>query len=103
MLEPEGDFTWPQGPDSAFFALYEFRRTLGSFKTHFWAGERWESVRDHADPQVRAELDALLLGLAWAGCAPCLARRIRRRPRAFAIRCWTRCRTGGVVFCAAGF
>ncbi|MFC9119768.1 hypothetical protein ACFTXO_08260 [Streptomyces sp. NPDC057067] len=37
-----------------------------SFKAHFWAGERGESVRDHADPQVR-ELDALLLELVWGG------------------------------------
>ncbi|MFI6119287.1 hypothetical protein ACIBCU_05430 [Streptomyces sp. NPDC051064] len=65
--EPEGEFTWPQGPDSTYFALYEFRRTMDSFKAHFWAGERWESVRDYADPQVRAGLDALLIGLIWDG------------------------------------
>ncbi|MFC8590712.1 hypothetical protein [Streptomyces atroolivaceus] len=65
--QPEGDFTWPQGPDGRFFALYEFRGTMGSFKAHFWAGQRWESLRDHADPQVRAGLEALLLGLVWDG------------------------------------
>lgn len=64
---PEGDFTLPQGCDSAFFAPFEFRRTAGSFKAHFGAGVRWEHVRDHADPRVRAELDALLLGLIWGG------------------------------------
>ncbi|MGX8903940.1 hypothetical protein ACR820_01435 [Streptomyces netropsis] len=63
----EGAWAWPGGSSSAFFAVYEFRGTLGSFKPHFWAGERWESVRDQADPLVRARLDALLLGLIWGG------------------------------------
>ncbi|WP_370417352.1 hypothetical protein AB8O64_01265 [Streptomyces sp. QH1-20] len=63
----EGAWARPGGSSSAFFAVYEFRGTLGSFKPHFWAGERWESVRDHADPLVRARLDTLLLGLIWGG------------------------------------
>ncbi|WP_327365355.1 hypothetical protein [Streptomyces sp. NBC_01217] len=63
----EGDWEWPRGRDGAFFAVYEFLRTCGSFKAHFRAGHRWESLRDHADPLVRAELDALLLGLIWQG------------------------------------
>jgi hypothetical protein len=63
----EGDWQWPQGPNSPFFAVYEFRRTCGSFKAHFWAGHRWESLRDHADPMVRARLDTMLLGLIWDG------------------------------------
>ncbi|ANB04447.1 hypothetical protein SAM40697_0485 [Streptomyces ambofaciens] len=64
---PEGDWAWPRGRHSATFAVYEFRGTLGSFKPHFWAGERWESVRDHADPLVRTPLDILLLGLVREG------------------------------------
>ncbi|MCZ4095212.1 hypothetical protein C8250_004035 [Streptomyces sp. So13.3] len=63
----EGDWVRPGGPDAAFFAVHEFRRTCGSFKAHFWAGQRWESVRDHADPLLRTGLDALLLGLIWEG------------------------------------
>lgn len=63
----EGDWEWPRGPDSAFFGVYEFLRTCGSFKAHFWAGQRWESLRDHADPLVRTGLDTLLLGLIWDG------------------------------------
>ncbi|MBP8534051.1 hypothetical protein [Streptomyces sp. MK37H] len=63
----EGDWEWPRGPAGAFFALYEFRRTCGSFKPHFWAGERWEAVRDHVRPLVRADVDTLLLGLIWDG------------------------------------
>jgi len=63
----EGDWQWPQGPNGSSFAVYEFRDTCGSYKAHFWAGERWESVRDHADPLVQAGLDTLLLGLIWEG------------------------------------
>ncbi|MFI1740208.1 hypothetical protein [Streptomyces sioyaensis] len=62
-----GEWKWPRGPDGAFFAVYEFRRTCGSFKAHFWAGQRWESLRGHADPLVRVGLDTMLLGLIWKG------------------------------------
>lgn len=65
--QPEGDFTWSQGPGGTFFALYESRGTLGSFKPHFWAGQRGESLRDHTDPQVCAGPEGLLLGLIWDG------------------------------------
>ncbi|MFF9819525.1 hypothetical protein [Streptomyces sp. NPDC014006] len=64
---PEDGWAWPQGPDGAFFAAYEFRHTLGSFKPHFWAGHRWERVRDHVDLPLRTELDTFLLGLIWDG------------------------------------
>ncbi|WP_171116530.1 MULTISPECIES: hypothetical protein [Streptomyces] len=62
-----GDWKWPQGPNSSLFAVYEFVHTSGSFKAHFWAGQRWESARDHVDPQLRSEIDTLLLGLIWNG------------------------------------
>ncbi|GGX10037.1 hypothetical protein GCM10010297_34510 [Streptomyces malachitofuscus] len=60
-------WAWPQGPSGPFFAVYEFLHTLGSFKAHFWAGQRWERVRGHVDPLLRAELHALLRGLFWEG------------------------------------
>ncbi|MGI5466186.1 hypothetical protein [Streptomyces sp. CA-132043] len=63
----DGDWEWPRGPHSTSFALYEFTRTCGSFKAHFWAGERWEDLRDHADPGLRTDMDTLLLGLIWGG------------------------------------
>lgn len=63
----EGDWLLPRGRDGAFFGIYEFRRTLGSFKAHFWAGERWESFRGHVEPLIRGELDALLRGLIRDG------------------------------------
>ncbi|MBT2874752.1 hypothetical protein ACFV4H_31290 [Streptomyces cellulosae] len=66
---PAGDEGWarPQGRDSSVFAVYEFPDTLGSFKPHFWAGHRWERVRDHVAPSLRTELDALLSALVWDG------------------------------------
>lgn len=63
----DGGWEWPRGPHGAYFGVYEFPGTLGSFGPHFWAGEAWEKVRDHADPALRAELDALLGGLTWPG------------------------------------
>lgn len=63
------EYSWvrPQGPDSDHFAVYEFLSTTGSFKAHFWLGNRWEDARDHVDPALRAELDALLAGVIWMG------------------------------------
>ncbi|WP_414170223.1 hypothetical protein ACMATS_34760 [Streptoverticillium reticulum] len=63
----ESGWVWPQGPDSALFAVYEFPHTCGSFKAHFWAGQRWEAVRDHVDPPMRAAWDTFLRGLVWCG------------------------------------
>jgi hypothetical protein len=63
----DGDWKWPQGPNGTRFAVYEFLHTLGSYKPHFRATHRWEHVRDHADPPVRAGLDGFLLGLIWDG------------------------------------
>lgn len=65
--QADGGWEWPSGPHSAHFGVYEFPGALGSFKPHFWAGDRWEKVRDHVDPAVRAEVDALLGGLIWDG------------------------------------
>ncbi|MEU5464268.1 hypothetical protein ACH41C_13250 [Streptomyces althioticus] len=66
---PTGDegWAWPQEPNGSVFAVYEFLRTSGSFKPHFWTGQRWERVRGHVDPPLRAALDALLSGLFWDG------------------------------------
>ncbi|MFJ7194563.1 MULTISPECIES: hypothetical protein [unclassified Streptomyces] len=63
----QGDWKWPKGPDGSFFGIYEFLNTLGSYKPHFWATHFWERVRDHADPLLRAGLDAFLLGLIRDG------------------------------------
>ncbi|GAA3010091.1 hypothetical protein JCM13580A_01190 [Streptomyces drozdowiczii] len=63
----DGGWEWPRGPHGARFGVYEFPGTLGSFKPHFWAGEGWEKTREHVDPAVRVEVDALLGGLTWDG------------------------------------
>ncbi|MGW0882352.1 hypothetical protein [Streptomyces sp. NPDC002671] len=65
--EVESGWVWPQGSNRTSFAVYEFLHTCGSFKAHFWAGQRWEAVRDHVDPVARAEVDTLLRGLIWCG------------------------------------
>ncbi|KYK13478.1 hypothetical protein ACFC5H_18175 [Streptomyces rochei] len=63
----EGDWCRPQGPGASVFAVYEFRDTCGSFKPHFWAGQRWEAVRGHVGAALRNDVDALLSGLVWDG------------------------------------
>ncbi|WP_318275566.1 hypothetical protein [Streptomyces pharetrae] len=63
----EGDWVWPRGPHGAHFAVYEFLHTCGSFKAHFWAGQRWEAVREHVEPALRTEVDGFLPGLIWDG------------------------------------
>jgi hypothetical protein len=63
----EAGWVRPRGSGGERFAVYEFPRTAGSFKPHFWAGNRWESLRGHTDPRTRSGLDALLLGLVWQG------------------------------------
>ncbi|MFD0366508.1 hypothetical protein [Streptomyces sp. NPDC059071] len=63
----DGGWILPRGPHQDRFALYEFTRTTSSFKPHFWAGSRWEDVRDHVDRALRADLDTVLRGLIWDG------------------------------------
>ncbi|MFE4676397.1 hypothetical protein [Streptomyces sp. NPDC056723] len=58
---------WVRRPDTPWCALYEFFRTLDSFKPHFWAGQAWEDVHDFAEPDLRAALDVFLAGLFWLG------------------------------------
>ncbi|WP_171162168.1 hypothetical protein [Streptomyces sp. I05A-00742] len=67
LLEDDFPRGWIHHPTavSTWSALYEFHSTSGSFKAHFWAGERWEDVRDHAVPELREALDTFLSGLFW--------------------------------------
>ncbi|MGW0703994.1 hypothetical protein ACWD0A_32815 [Streptomyces sp. NPDC002867] len=60
-------WTWPTRPAADWYASYEFSRTLGSYKPHFWAGERWERLRDFADQQLRGMLDRFASVLFWHG------------------------------------
>ncbi|MFI2368541.1 hypothetical protein [Streptomyces sp. NPDC018833] len=60
-------WTWPTRPAADWYASYEFSRTLGSYKPHFWAGEQWERLRDFANPQLRGMLDRFASVLFWHG------------------------------------
>ncbi|PHQ51984.1 hypothetical protein BLA24_10430 [Streptomyces cinnamoneus] len=64
----EEGWAWlPPAPEGfpAWCARYEFASTRGSFKPHFWAGERWETVREHVAADLRSALDTFLGGLFW--------------------------------------
>ncbi|MEU6676196.1 hypothetical protein [Streptomyces sp. NPDC046925] len=65
-LDEEG-WIWPPAADADWYGRYAFRRTLGSYKPHFWAGERWEHVRDFAAPGLRTALDHFTAALFWEG------------------------------------
>ncbi|WP_208636957.1 hypothetical protein [Streptomyces swartbergensis] len=63
--ESERGWVWPAASGVPWWVRYEFHGTIGSFKPHFWAGQAWEDVREHAGPEQRAHLDAFLQGLFW--------------------------------------
>ncbi|MWA16170.1 hypothetical protein [Streptomyces sp. BA2] len=61
---PEG-WTWPEAQNGPWYARYEFRNTLTSYKPHFWAGERWEKMRGFVRPGLRTALDEFSAPLFW--------------------------------------
>ncbi|GGP33834.1 hypothetical protein [Streptomyces abikoensis] len=64
----EDGWAWlPPAPEGfpAWCGRYEFGGTLGSYKPHFWAGERWNAMREHVPDDLRTALDAFLAGLVW--------------------------------------
>ncbi len=63
--EYQSGWTWPEGPGEQHWARYAF--TMSSYKPHFWAGRRWDDVRDAAHPELRVALDTYLLALVWDG------------------------------------
>ncbi|MET7718718.1 hypothetical protein [Streptomyces sp. NPDC005407] len=63
-LDEEG-WIWPSVAGADWYGRYAFRN--GSYKPHFWAGERWEHVRDFAEPGLRAALDRFMSALFWQG------------------------------------
>ena len=64
---PPAGWVRPREEDADWCRRYDFHGTLGSYKPHFWAGERWEAVRDHAAPGLRTALDHYLSALFWGG------------------------------------
>ncbi|MGW7276200.1 hypothetical protein ACWGH5_37560 [Streptomyces sp. NPDC054864] len=58
-------WTWPDAQDDRWYARYEFRNTLTSYKPHFWAGERWDKIRRFVRPGLRVALDEFSAPLFW--------------------------------------
>ncbi|MGW7358635.1 hypothetical protein ACWGI0_18900 [Streptomyces sp. NPDC054802] len=65
-IDVDQGWTWPTAQSAAWYASYTFAGTLGSYKPHFWAGERWEDIRDFADPDLRSRLDRFASVLFWS-------------------------------------
>ncbi|MGW6058996.1 hypothetical protein [Streptomyces sp. NPDC055189] len=62
--QPEG-WAWPDAEDRPWYARYEFRNTLTSYKPHFWAGERWDKMRRFVQPGLRTAFDEFSAPLFW--------------------------------------
>lgn len=62
--QPEG-WTWPDAENGPWYARYEFRNTLTSYKPHFWAGERWDKMRPFVRPGLRTAFDEFSAPLFW--------------------------------------
>ena len=61
---PEG-WTSPDAENGPWYARYEFRNTLTSYKPHFWAGERWDKMRRFVRTGLRTALDEFSAPLFW--------------------------------------
>ncbi|MFI5681768.1 hypothetical protein [Streptomyces cellulosae] len=61
----EHGWSWSAQPGEDWYGRYAFRNTLGSYKPHFWAGHRWDHMRDHVEPTVREVLDRFNDVLFW--------------------------------------
>ncbi|CAL9676062.1 hypothetical protein SUDANB105_07892 [Streptomyces sp. enrichment culture] len=61
----EHGWSWPAQPGHAWYGRYAFRNTLGSYKPHFWAGHRWDHMRDFVEPKLRDCLDRFNDALFW--------------------------------------
>ncbi|MFJ7334199.1 hypothetical protein ACIQU3_20370 [Streptomyces sp. NPDC101110] len=63
----EHGWSWPARPGDAWYGRYAFQNSLGSYKPHFWAGHRWDHMRDFVEPTVRDLLDRFNDTLFWHG------------------------------------
>lgn len=61
----EEGWLWPASADAVWYGRYALYRTLGSYKPHFWSGERWEDIRDFTEPGLRTSLDRFMGPLFW--------------------------------------
>jgi len=51
----EHGWSWPTQPGEDWYGRYAWRNR--SYKPHFWAGHRWEHMRDFVEPKMREVLD----------------------------------------------
>jgi hypothetical protein len=63
----EHGWSWPTREGEDWYGRYAFKRTLGSYKPHFWATHRWDHLREFVDPDMREVLDLFLDALIWDG------------------------------------
>ncbi|WAU82014.1 hypothetical protein O1Q96_20830 [Streptomyces sp. Qhu-G9] len=63
----EHGWSWSSQPSEDWYGRYAFRNTLGSYKPHFWAGHRWDHMRDFVAPGARAVVDRFNDALFWHG------------------------------------
>ncbi|MEV4440463.1 hypothetical protein AB0K09_15850 [Streptomyces sp. NPDC049577] len=61
----EEGWAWLPPTPPSWCARYDFSEGSGSFKPHFWAGQRWEDLREHVVDGLRIPLDTFLAGLFW--------------------------------------
>ncbi|WP_432584508.1 hypothetical protein ABVG11_00350 [Streptomyces sp. HD1123-B1] len=59
----EHGWSWPAQPGEDWYGRYVWRNR--SYKPHFWAGHRWEHMRDFVEPKVREVLDRFNDALFW--------------------------------------
>ncbi|SDJ60706.1 hypothetical protein [Streptomyces indicus] len=64
LARPEG-WSGPGDGDAEWWARYEFRDTMTSYKAHFWAGNRWDELRGFVDASLREVLDQFAAPLFW--------------------------------------
>ncbi|GHE09642.1 hypothetical protein [Streptomyces alanosinicus] len=53
----EHGWSWSTHPGEDWYGRYALRNTLGSYKPHFWAGHRWDHMRDLVEPRARDVVD----------------------------------------------
>ncbi|MFI2239655.1 hypothetical protein [Streptomyces chrestomyceticus] len=63
----EEGWSWPAQPGADWYGRYSLRNTLDSYKPHFWAGHRWDHMRDFVEPKLREMLDRFNDVLFWRG------------------------------------
>ncbi|MEV0375545.1 hypothetical protein AB0I10_38335 [Streptomyces sp. NPDC050636] len=61
----EHGWSWSTQPGEDWYGRYAFQNTFGSYKPHFWAGHRWDHMREFVEPKLREVLDPFNDALFW--------------------------------------